>query len=63
MTFAEFLFDRGYDQYKTAPDLMLIEVWRLAFTFTDNEDDTHAFVEGYLAARKHRDEARTEGAS
>ena len=53
-------FDRGYDQYKTTPDLMLIEVCRIACSLND---DWHAFVEGYIAARKHHDEAQAESVS
>ncbi len=56
----ETFFDQGYDQYKTKPDLKLIEVWRLACSLTDTMDGPYDFVEGYTAARKHRDEAQAE---
>ena len=53
-------FDQGYDQYAESPDLKLIEVWRLADTLALAGDDIYAFVDGYIAARKHRDEAQAE---
>ena len=49
-------FDLGYDQYKKAPDLILIEVWRRAFTAIGADMGVQDFVDGYITARKHRKE-------
>ena len=51
-------FDQGYDEYKDAPDLMLIEVWRRAFTAIGADMGVQDFVNGYIAARKHREDSR-----
>ena len=65
-------FDDGFEFHKLKPDLMLIEVWRRAndyarpFPIPDQTEDdarqlARAFVEGYQAARKQRDEHNAEG--
>ena len=53
-------FDCGFDEYTAMPDLLLVEVWRVASTMTANRVDAHAYVEGYQAARRQRDEAAEE---
>jgi hypothetical protein len=53
-------FDQGYEQHKDAPDMLLAEVWRFACMFIDDQENARAFVEGYTAARKQRDEHQKE---
>ena len=55
-------FDDGYEQFKTQPDLLLVEVWRLAMAFADH-DEAEAFVSGYQAARAKHDAYKAENQS
>src|SRR5262245_36578528 len=51
-------FDFGFDLFKREPDLMLVEVWRRATSYTGNFGEQHEVVEGYREARRQRDEYR-----
>lgn len=53
-------FDAGYDLHQGLPDLLLAEVWRTACALTPDHNEARAFVEGYQAARKQREDAQAE---
>jgi hypothetical protein len=53
-------FDQGYEQHASAPDMLMTEVWRFACMFITDQENARAFVEGYTAARKQRDERNAE---
>lgn len=52
-------FEQGYELYKQEPDLLLIEVWRRALPFW-SRDKQEAFLMGYIAMRRQRDEREQE---
>jgi hypothetical protein len=60
-------FDEGFDLFKRKPDLMLIEVWRMKPINNNSASEEkaaravrEAFVDGYMAGRKQRDEYERE---
>lgn len=45
----------GEKLHQEQPELMLCEVSRFAFTFTDTPNEGAEYIEGYQAARARRD--------
>jgi hypothetical protein len=48
-------FDKGSDLFKSDPELLLAAVWHVAAKQYQNLDNQREFVNGYTAARTHRD--------
>jgi hypothetical protein len=49
-------YDRGFELFRTEPELLLIEVCHRA-----SLEDQADFLSGYIAARRQRDEYQQEG--
>lgn len=54
-------FEQGHELYLREPDLMLIEVCHRALPFWSREKQ-EAFLLGYIAMRRQRDERESERA-
>lgn len=52
--------EAGREYFKTEPEAMLAAVYRYANSIYDNIHEYVAFAEGYIAARKQRDEYLAE---
>lgn len=55
-------FEQGYELYKQEPDLMLIEVYHRAPPDWSRADQ-EAFLMGYIAMRRQRDQRESERAT
>lgn len=52
--------EAGREYFKTEPEAILAAVYRYASSIYDNINEYMAFAEGYIAARKQRDEYLAE---
>lgn len=52
-------FEQGYELFKQEPDLMLVEVWHRVPSDWSRADQ-EAFLMGYIAMRRKRDEYESE---
>ena len=52
--------DMGADFFKLSPDLLAAAVWREAGKVYPDIDSQREFVNGYITARRQRDEYRRE---